>query len=158
MKQKMTYEEVEAYLLDVPKFTKKNPLEETRGFYQFLLSEESGMDIKETDFGKIIHVAGTNGKGSVCAYLNAIGRASGYRVGMFTSPHLIDMRERFQINGEMVSKEKFVEAFYELEEALEIYHRRKEAYQPTFFERMFFLMVFLFRKEGLDILILETGL
>lgn len=158
MKQNMSYEEIEAYLLEVPKFTKKNPLEETRGFYQYLLSKDSGMDIKESDFGKIIHIAGTNGKGSVCAYLNAIGRASGYRVGMFTSPHLIDMRERFQINGEMVSKESFVSAFYELEEVLAAYQSRKPSYQPTFFERMFFIMVFLFCKEKLDLLILETGL
>lgn len=158
MKQNMSYEEIEAYLLEVPKFTKKNPLEETKGFYQYLLSEEAGIKMAETDFGTIIHIAGTNGKGSVCAYLNAIGKASGYRVGMFTSPHLIDMRERFQLDGEMVSKESFVQAFYELEEMLEAYQSKKTSYQPTFFERMFFLMLFLFRKEKIDWLILETGL
>lgn len=158
MKKHMSYEEVEAYLLEVPKFTKKNPLEETKAFYQYLLSEASGMDMKEADFGKIIHIAGTNGKGSVCSYLNAVGKTSGYHIGMFTSPHLIDMRERFQVDGSMVSKEGFIEAFYELELVLENYHKICPFYHPTFFERMFFMMLFLFRKEKLDWLIMETGL
>jgi len=158
MKQNMTYEEVQEYLLEVPKFTKKNPLEETKGFYQFLTSKESGSGFQESDLGQVLHIAGTNGKGSVCAYLNSIGKASGYRVGMFTSPHLIDMRERFQIDEEMVSKQSFVNAFYELEEMLAAYQNKKPTYQPTFFERMFFIMIFLFRRENLDLLILETGL
>ncbi len=54
---------------------------------------------------KVIHVAGTNGKGSVCAMIDSILRAQGYRTGLFTSPHLITFRERIRVNGEMISEE-----------------------------------------------------
>lgn len=78
------YKEAEQYLNEVPRFTTKNPLEETRGFYQYLLSAESGTGLQETQLGIIIHVAGTNGKGSVCAYMDSICRESGYHTGLFT--------------------------------------------------------------------------
>ena len=55
---------------------------------------------------RIIHVAGTNGKGSVCAMIDSICRAQGYRTGLFTSPHLVTFRERIQVNGEMISEER----------------------------------------------------
>lgn len=53
---------------------------------------------------KIIHVAGTNGKGSTCAYIAQILQSNGYKTGLFTSPHLVDIRERIKINGQMISK------------------------------------------------------
>ena len=56
---------------------------------------------------RVILVAGTNGKGSVCAMLDSVLRASGYRVGLFTKPHLVDVRERFQINGRMITGQAF---------------------------------------------------
>lgn len=149
-----TYQEVQDYLLEVPKFTTKNPLEETRGFYDFLQQK----DYQEERLGNIIHIAGTNGKGSVCAFLNSVCLESGYHVGMFTSPHLITMRERFVIDGKMVSEEAFVEAFLWLEKAIDAYHEHKKDYQPTFFERLFFMGAFLFQKAGVDISIMETGL
>ena len=149
-----TYEQAQDYILEVPKFTTKNPLEETRGFYHFLQTR----GYQEEKLGKIIHIAGTNGKGSVCAFMDAVCRESGYRVGMFTSPHLISMRERFVIDGEMVSEEAFLEAFWWLEEAIDAYHEQKADYQPTFFERLFFMSLFLFQRAGVDISIMETGL
>ena len=60
---------------------------------------------------KLIHVAGSNGKGSVCAYLSSILTTAGKQTGLFTSPHLVDINERFQINQENVSNELFLEAF-----------------------------------------------
>ncbi|MBO4679895.1 MAG: hypothetical protein J5626_09505 [Lachnospiraceae bacterium] len=92
----MTYSQAEEYLLNIPKFTSKNEPEKTRAFL-----EELG------DFSlniPTVHVAGTNGKGSVCAYLRAALEANGLKVGMFTSPHLVTMRERFMINEEMISE------------------------------------------------------
>ena len=62
------YAQAEEYLNEVPKFTSKNPLEETRKFYDYIQTEESGVAFQEKNLGKIIHVAGTNGKGSVCAF------------------------------------------------------------------------------------------
>ena len=58
---------------------------------------------------KIIHVAGTNGKGSVCAMLECIYRVQGYKTGLFTSPHLVSFRERIQVNREWVSKEDIIQ-------------------------------------------------
>src|SRR5205807_1479054 len=55
---------------------------------------------------RVIHVAGTNGKGSVCAMMESICRAQGYRVGLFTSPHLVTFRERIQVNGQLISEEQ----------------------------------------------------
>ncbi len=58
---------------------------------------------------KTIHVGGTNGKGSVCHTLAAILQAQGYRVGLYTSPHLVDFRERIRVNGKMISKKRVIE-------------------------------------------------
>lgn len=151
-----TYAQVEEYLAEVPKFTKKNPLEETKGFYHFLQQQENAIQIDK--LGKIIHVAGTNGKGSVCSFLNSICRESGYRVAMFTSPHLITTRERFVIDGKMIEEEEFVEAYQWLEVAVSAYHRVSPDYQPTYFERLFFMGLYCFSKVGVDITIMETGL
>jgi folylpolyglutamate synthase/dihydropteroate synthase len=65
--------------------------------------------------GKIIHVAGTNGKGSVCALLEAAYRAASYGTGLFTSPHLLEVRERIQCNGKLISGEDFCRIFSEIE-------------------------------------------
>lgn len=151
-----TYAQIEEYLAEVPKFTKKNPLEETKGFYCFL--QMQGQTIQIDNLGKIIHVAGTNGKGSVCSFLNSICRESGYRVAMFTSPHLITTRERFVIDGKMIEEEEFVEAYEWLEQAVEAYHQVKADYQPTYFERLFFMGLYCFCKAKVDITIMETGL
>ena len=162
-----TYAQAEAFLNDVPRFTKKNPMEETRGFYEYIQTPEIGFG--EERLGKIIHVAGTNGKGSVCAFMESIYRESGYHVGMFTSPHLITTRERFKIDGESVSEEAFMEAFFWLEDTISSYHRlqsqhsqilqdKESMYQPTYFERLFFMMIYLFAKANVEISILETGL
>ena len=97
MKNIHTYEEAVTYLLDIPKFTKKNTMEDTKNFLKEL-------NLPSED-KRIIHVAGTNGKGSVCFYLNNLLNGAGKNTGLFTSPHLVDIRERFRINGEMVSKE-----------------------------------------------------
>ena len=149
-----TYKQAEEYILEVPKFTSKNPLEETKGFYQFLQKH----DYNEEKLGKIIHIAGTNGKGSVCSFINSVCQESGYHVGMFTSPHLITMRERFVIDGEIVSEDAFLKAFFWLENAIDAYHKEVKEYQPTFFERLFFMSLYLFQKAGVDISIMETGL
>src|SRR5258708_411209 len=68
---------------------------------------------------RILHVAGTNGKGSVCAMLDAALRAAGVRTGLFTSPHLVEPTERIRIAGEPVTREEFTAAFNEVHEAAE---------------------------------------
>ena len=69
-----------------------------------LLEELSKSDLLQAVPWKVIHVAGTNGKGSVCAMIDSICRAQGYRTGLFTSPHLVTFRERIRVNGEMISE------------------------------------------------------
>ena len=79
-----------------------------------------------------IHVAGTNGKGSVCAFLTSMIREAKIPCGTFVSPHLVDIRERFLINGEIVPEPEFIRAFLEVQHACEIWERRGEPH-PTYF-------------------------
>jgi len=154
-----TYEEAVEYLLNIPRFTKKNTMEDTRAFLQRLGNPEKAF--------RIIHVAGTNGKGSVCAYLRYMLEEAGYKVASFTSPHLVDIRERFLIQGKMVSRERFFAAFqtiYDMipwkdaENAQMRDDGRPGFYHPTYFEYLFFIGMLLFQEEKPDIVILETGL
>ena len=97
-------ETAEQYLERIPSFAKKKSgMEDVRAFLELLGSPDRGM--------KIFHVAGTNGKGSVCAFLSSALKEAGLCCGAFTSPHLSDIRERFLIQGEMVSREAFDQAF-----------------------------------------------
>ena len=98
---------------------------------------------------KIIHIAGTNGKGSVAAMLDSILREAGYSVGLYTSPHLIDFRERIQINREKIPKEDFLRLFEKINQAnLDI----------TFFEFTTLLALLYFQEKQPDYVILEVGL
>lgn len=146
---KYTYEEAVAYLLDIPRFTKKNNMEHTASFL-----DQVGNYRKATN---VIHVAGTNGKGSVSAYLSGILTEAGYKTGMFTSPHLVKMNERFQINGACISDKLFLEAFLKIK--CEIEELVKEGYpHPTFFECMVAMASVIFEREQVDYQIMETGL
>jgi dihydrofolate synthase/folylpolyglutamate synthase len=150
----ISYTEAEEILNNIPKFTSKNPMEETAGFYEFIQAADGGI-YSEKRLGKIIHVAGTNGKGSVCAYLQSICSQSGYKTAMFTSPHLITTRERFAIDGEIISEGEFIEAFNWLNCMIDKYNK---PYNPTYFERLFFMGIYIFSKAKPDVTILETGL
>ena len=134
-----------AYINETPRFTTKNTMEDTRAFLHRLGDPDRKM--------RIIHVAGTNGKGSVCAYLRSVLETAGYRVALFTSPHLVDIRERFVIGGEMVSKEDFLRAFLRIYDFLD-----GAVPHPTYFEFLFFIAMVLFSEKEHDLCILETGL
>ena len=95
-----SYKEAAAYLENIPKFIKKNTMQQTRDFYEYI-----GKPGSES---KVIHVAGTNGKGSVCCYLESILTTSGYRVGTFTSPHLVTVLERMRIGGSERAEDKVI--------------------------------------------------
>lgn len=147
-----TYGAAESYIYATPKFTSKNSLEDTRRFLAHL-----GFPACHK---KILHVAGTNGKGSVCAYLCSVLQKAGISCGMFTSPHLVSMRERFRINGKIVSEERFLWAFRKVMEALKTLPEPLAAagYHPTFFEFLFFMGMLLFEEAGVEYVVLETGL
>lgn len=142
-----TFEDARDYILSIPKFTSKNSITDTKIFYDILG--------KPGEKSKIIHVAGTNGKGSVCSYLNGVLLESGNTTGIFTSPHLQSICERIRFGNCIISKEEFLEAFFIIKDALKLL---KENYHPTFFEWLFFMAMVLFEKNPVDYIILETGL
>ena len=127
----------------------KHPPEHTRELLSRLGNPQEGI--------KIIHVAGTNGKGSVCAYLNAMLLAGGKKTGLFTSPHLVRINERFQINGEDVSDEQFLDAFLKVEKAAKEYETEGEGH-PSYFETLFLMGMLIFKEAGVEYLVMETGL
>lgn len=145
----MNYTEAVDYIETIPKFTVKHPPEHTRELLSRLGNPQEGI--------KIIHVAGTNGKGSVCAYLNAMLLAGGKKTGLFTSPHLVRINERFQINGEDVSDEQFLNAFLKVEKAAKEYEAEGEGH-PSYFETLFLMGMLIFKEAGVKYLVMETGL
>lgn len=140
----ISFEQAENLINDLPKFTTKHSIEESKAFLDLL--GNPGKD------RHIIHVAGTNGKGSVCVYMESILMHAKIKTGCFVSPHLYDIRERFRIDGQMCSKEDFADA---CEQVLNV---AKKSFYPTFFEFLFFVGLLIFDKHKVDILILETGL
>lgn len=145
----MNYTEAVDYIETIPKFTVKHPPEHTRELLSRLGNPQEGI--------KIIHVAGTNGKGSVCAYLNAMLLAGGKKTGLFTSPHLVRINERFRINGEDVSDEQFLDAFLKVEKAAKEYEAEGEGH-PSYFETLFLMGMLIFKEAGVEYLVMETGL
>jgi dihydrofolate synthase/folylpolyglutamate synthase len=109
--------------------------------------------------GRFIHVAGTNGKGSVCAMAESALRAAGWRTGLYISPHLVEPTERIQIGGRPVSEAEFTRAFDEVHRAAEAMLRRDELeLHPTYFETVTAMAFLLFREHGAGVTVLETGL
>ena len=145
----MNYTEAVEYVLSVPKFTKKNKLENTIELMERLGRPERGMNI--------IHVAGTNGKGSVCAFLSSILDKADKRVGLFTSPHLVKINERFQVNNVPISDEAFLGAYRQVWTAIE--EMQKDGFfHPTYFEILFAVAMVAFKEAGVEYVVLETGL
>lgn len=108
---------------------------------------------------RFIHVAGTNGKGSTCAMMAAALKASGLRTGLYTSPHLVDPRERIQIDGELISEEAWTDAFEAVHSAAEALLARDVIdTHPSFFETVTAMAFVAFARAKLDIVVLEVGL
>lgn len=146
-----SFEEAVNYIDGIPKFTAKNTMEDTRAFLRRLGDPDRKM--------RIIHVAGTNGKGSVCAYLCSILRTAGYSVALFTSPHLVDIRERFSVDGEMISREDFLRIFRRISGTLDRSGQGGQGvYHPSYFEYLFFMAMVYFAERRPDFCVLETGL
>lgn len=146
----MNYQETVSYLYSVlPMFSRtgsdaiKKDLTNTR-----LLCEKLG---NPQQYFRTIHVAGTNGKGSVSHMLAAILQQNGYTTGLYTSPHLYDFRERIKVNGSVVS-ENFVTSFTDRIRPL------IEAIQPSFFEITVAMAFEYFAQQQVEIAVIETGL
>jgi len=145
----MKYNEILDYINAIPKYGSETGVVRAGYLLDRLDHPEKKM--------KVIHVAGTNGKGSVCAYLSNIISQSGYKVGLFISPHLVKINERIQINNKMISDELFIEAFhviYNIEQLL----IEQGVCKIMYFDYLFAMAMYIFEKEHVEFAILETGL
>lgn len=102
---------------------------------------------------KFIHVAGTNGKGSVCSMLASILKENGYKTGLFTSPHITDFRERIRVNGEMIHEAEVIKFCNTITNTQDL-----SALKPSFFEITFAMAIQHFQDVECDICVIETGL
>ncbi|MFL6593993.1 MAG: bifunctional folylpolyglutamate synthase/dihydrofolate synthase, partial [Chthoniobacterales bacterium] len=141
----MNYREALAWLYGTQLFGIKLGLDSIRS----LIAE---LDVPAPE-QRIIHVAGTNGKGSVCAMIDSILRAAGYCSGLFTSPHLVTFRERIQVNGEMISQDEVAAGLTTIRELI-----RDWDPHPTFFEIVTALALQHFKRSACEIIVLETGM
>ncbi|MBC7958655.1 MAG: bifunctional folylpolyglutamate synthase/dihydrofolate synthase [Vallitaleaceae bacterium] len=145
----MNYEQSVEYILSIPLFGKKNGHHNTEALLREFGNPQDSM--------KTIHVAGTNGKGSVCSMLSYIYCEAGLKVGFFSSPHLIRINERFKINNEDITDENFLACFLKVHGIIEQMIKAGQPH-PTFFETLFCMAMVYFADQGVELVILETGL
>jgi dihydrofolate synthase / folylpolyglutamate synthase len=141
----VTYSEALAWLYGTQRFGIKLGLENVQRLLRELNVPASGQ--------RIIHVAGTNGKGSVCAMIDSICRAAGYRTGLFTSPHLVTYRERIRVDGEMIGTGDAAAGLTAIRQMVQAWDPH-----PTFFEITTALALDHFKKHECELIVLETGL
>lgn len=139
----MEYNEVINYILQMEKFGIKLGLSNITKFLSYLGNPQNTYPA--------IHVAGTNGKGSTVAVIESILMAAGHRVGVYTSPHLVDFRERIKINGRLIEKRYITEFF-------NAHINKIESLPITFFEAVTALAFAYFKDEKVDVAIIETGM
>ncbi|MCR4755913.1 MAG: hypothetical protein K5868_10370 [Lachnospiraceae bacterium] len=150
------YDEAVSYLETIPRFNASAGFAGASAFYAYLTKKEL-----LSDCGcKVFHIAGTNGKGSVCAFLKSIHMQMGRSVGVFTSPHLIDIRERIALNDEVISKEDFLDCFMTVMSCLGEFRKQEsfKDYMPVYFDYLFFIAALYYAKQCPDAIIWETGL
>ncbi|MBI5603707.1 MAG: bifunctional folylpolyglutamate synthase/dihydrofolate synthase [Deltaproteobacteria bacterium] len=138
------YDQGLSYLYNLQKFGIKFGLSKTENLLKVFNNPQESL--------RLIHIAGSNGKGSVAAMLSSVYSQAGYKVGLFTSPHLIDFRERFQINGRLIEKDQTLALIKEIKEKTDLEE------PPTFFEFVTAMALLYFYREKVDLAIMETGL
>ena len=139
-----TYETAIQYLFSLQKFGIKFGLSKTENLLKAFGNPHIGQNY--------IHIAGTNGKGSVATFLGSMLREAGFKVGMYVSPHLVRFTERFKINDEEISQEKTARLIDELRAAF------NPDEPPTFFEAVTAMAILYFAREKTDVAIMEVGM
>lgn len=137
------------YIDGILKFSKKSSLENTRE----MLRRLGNPCINR----KMVHVAGTNGKGSVCAYMDGILRTAGYRTALFTSPHLVRINERMRVDGIEITDEEFEAVFCRVKK-VSVEMAEQGFVHPSYFEFLFGMAMCFFNEKKPDYIVLETGL
>uniref|UniRef100_A0A667WZY0 Folylpolyglutamate synthase n=1 Tax=Myripristis murdjan TaxID=586833 RepID=A0A667WZY0_9TELE len=133
-----------------------NPQLQLQAMKGFL--ERAGLTVEELDHLNIIHVTGTKGKGSTCAFTEHILRSYGFRTGFYSSPHLVQVRERIRINGQPIRKELFTKYFWQVYGRLD---ETKEAHggtMPAYFRFLTILAFHVFLQEKVDLAVIEVGI
>ena len=148
-----TYEDAVSYISSIPRFADKDDFVKMQNFYDYLNPEENWNPV-------IYHVAGTNGKGSTCAYLDAIYREYGESCALFTSPHLVDVRERIRLDSKLIAKEEFLLSFNNIASALYAFNEERPGmnYCATYFAWYFFIAMDYYKRAKAPVLILEIVL
>ncbi|MEC7186679.1 MAG: Mur ligase family protein [Bacteroidota bacterium] len=146
----MNYRETENWILNRLPFYQSQGLKAYKPGIDNIRFFVDHLDLNLLDI-KFIHVGGTNGKGSTCAYLSSIIQESGYKVGLFTSPHFFDFRERIKVNNKKIEKDfitKFIQENIELIEELNL----------SFFELSFGMSLYYYFEQKVDYAVVEVGL
>eukprot|EP00794_Sanderia_malayensis_P016247 gene16248-17889_t len=118
------------------------------------------INVKVADLDKlnVIHVSGTKGKGSTCAFSESILRQCGLKTGFYSSPHLVEVRERIRINGKPLEKDKFVEYFWHCMDGLQSTVINYDGEMPAYFRFLTLLAYYVFLQEQVDVAIIEVGI
>jgi dihydrofolate synthase / folylpolyglutamate synthase len=140
----MSYEQAVEYLYSLQKYGIKFGLSKTSNLLKAFGNPHRGQ--------RYVHIAGTNGKGSVAAMVESILRTSGLKVGFYSSPHLVRFTERFRINGQEISSETAARLVQELKEVMD------PAHPPTFFEVTTAMGLVYFAREKVDFAVIEVGM
>lgn len=145
----LRYDEALNFIHGLNRFGIKLGLDNIRNLLEILGNPQKGM--------KIIHVAGTNGKGSTCSMIASILSAAGYKVGLYTSPYLQVFNERIQVNGEIIPDKDIAELTAEIQQAIKTMEK-KGLGSPTEFEVVTALAFLYFKKQAVDFIVLEVGM
>ena len=137
------------HLYDLPHYTSKNPMDHTRELLRRLGDPQ--------DEFAVIHIAGSNGKGSTASFLFSMLKAAGVHTGLFTSPHLCDIRERFMTTDGVCEEEEFLAAFEKVRSVADEMRDEGESY-PTFFEMIFAIGMLLFKDRKVSVVVMEAGM
>lgn len=146
----MTYSETIEFLYGIRLFGQKLGLETMQYLLRLMGNPQRSL--------RFIHIAGTNGKGSVAAMLHSVLTTAGYKTGLYTSPHLVSFCERFQIGGQPIAKAVVVRLVEQIKPLLQQVGEHPEFRQPTFFEVITAIALQYFREQQVDVVVWETGL
>jgi len=122
-------------------------------------TERAGVKMEDLDKLSIIHISGTKGKGSTCAFCESILRHKGLKTGFYSSPHLMEVRERIRINGKPLPKEKFAKYFFDCWDNLcNNGDGQGKADMPAYFRFLTLMSFHVFLQEKVDVAVIEVGI